>query len=63
MKQDKIFRHKRLCTGANFVNVYIEKWDKGILDFNKFNITGKKEKQCDSLMLAFIKLYEIFWLK
>ena len=31
--QDKIFRRKRLSTGANFVHVYIEIWDKGILNF------------------------------
>ena len=24
---------------------------------------GKKEQQCDSLMVAFIKLYEISWLR
>ena len=42
--QDKIFRRKRLSTGANFVHVYLEIWDTGI--------------QCDSLMYAFIKLYE-----
>ena len=34
--QDKIFRRKRLSTGANFVHVYIEIWDKGILKFNEF---------------------------
>ena len=32
--QDKIFRCKRL----NFINVYIEIWDKGILRFNKFSM-------------------------
>ena len=26
-----------------------------------FNVTGKKEQQCDSSMSAFIKLYEISW--
>ena len=36
--QDKIFRRKRLSTGANFVHVYIEIWDKGILKFNKFSM-------------------------
>ena len=25
--QDKIFRRKRLSTGANFVHIYIEIWD------------------------------------
>ena len=34
--QDKIFRRKRLSTGANFVHVYIQIWDKGLLKFNKF---------------------------
>ena len=36
--QDKIFRRKRLSTGANFVHVYKEVWDKGILKFNKFSM-------------------------
>ena len=36
--QDKIFRRKRLRTGANFVHVYIEIWNKGILKFNKFSV-------------------------
>ena len=36
--QDKIFRRKRLSTGANFVHVYLEIWDMGILKFNKFPI-------------------------
>ena len=31
----KILRPKRLSTNAN-VHIYIEKWDKGILKFNKF---------------------------
>ena len=35
-EQDKIFRRKRLSTGANFVHVYVEVWDNGILKFNKF---------------------------
>ena len=52
ISQDKIFRRKRLSTGANFVHVYLEIWDKGILKFNK-----------NSLMYAFIKLYETTWLK
>ena len=57
--QDKKFRRKRLSTGANFVNVYIDIWDKGILKFNKFSMYQvKKEQQCDYLMFAFIKLYE-----
>ena len=34
--QDKIFRRKRQSTDANFVHVYIETWDKGVLKFNKF---------------------------
>ena len=38
MKQDKIFRRKRLSTGANCVRVYIEIWEKGILEFNKFSM-------------------------
>ena len=38
MKQGQIFRRKRLSTGANFVHVYIEIWDKGILKFNKFSM-------------------------
>ena len=38
-RQDKIFRRKRLSTGANFVHVYlIEIWDKGILKFNIFSM-------------------------
>ena len=37
-KQDKIFRRKRLSTGANFVHVYIEIWVKGILKFNKLSL-------------------------
>ena len=48
--QDKLFRRKRLSTGANFVHVYTEIWD---------NVSGKKEQQCDTLMFAFIKLYVI----
>ena len=36
--QDKIFRCKCLSTGANFVHVYIEIRDKGILKFNKFSL-------------------------
>ena len=36
--QDKIFRRKRLSTGAEFVHVYTEIWDKGILKFNKFSM-------------------------
>ena len=36
--QEKIFRHKRLSIGANFVYVYIEIWDKGFLKFNKFSV-------------------------
>ena len=35
--QEKIFRRKRLSTGANFIQVYIEILDKGILKFNKFS--------------------------
>ena len=37
LKQDKIFRRNRLSTGANFVHVYLEIWNKGILKFNKFS--------------------------
>ena len=37
-EQEKLFRRKRLSTGANFVHVYIEIWDKGILKFNKFSV-------------------------
>ena len=37
-EQDAIFRRKRLCTGANFVHVYIEIRDKGILKFNKISM-------------------------
>ena len=36
--QDKIFRRKRLSIGENFVHVYIEIWDKGILKFNKYSM-------------------------
>ena len=45
IKQKNIFRHKRLSTGANFVHVYIETWDKGRLKFNKFSmLQATKEK-------------------
>ena len=38
-QQDKIFRRKRLSTGAKFVHVYLKIWDKGILKFNiKFSM-------------------------
>ena len=37
-QQDKMFRRKRLSTGTNFVHIYIEIWDKGILKFNKFSM-------------------------
>ena len=37
-QQDKIIRRKRLSTGAYFVHVYIEIWDKGILKFNTFSM-------------------------
>ena len=40
---DKIFRCKRLSTGANFVHVYIEIWDKGILKLNKFSMQQVKK--------------------
>ena len=33
VQEDKIFRRKRLSTGANLVHVYIEIWDKGKLKF------------------------------
>ena len=36
--QDKLFRRKRLSTGANFVHVYTEIWDKDILKFNKCSV-------------------------
>ena len=36
--QDEIFRRKRLRTGTNFVHVYLEIWDKGILKSNKFSM-------------------------
>ena len=36
--QNRIIRRERLSTGANFVHVYLEIWDKGILKFNKFSI-------------------------
>ena len=58
--QDKIFRRKSLSTDANFVRVYIETWDKGVLKFNIFSMQQvKKRKQCDSLIFAFIKFYKI----
>ena len=34
---------KYLSTGANFVRVYIEIWDKSILKFNKFSILQVKK--------------------
>ena len=37
-KQGKILRRKCLSTGANFVHVYIEILDKGILNFNKISM-------------------------
>ena len=37
-QQHKIFRRKRLSTGANFVHVYIEIWDEDVLKFNKFSL-------------------------
>ena len=39
---DKIFRRKRLSTGANFVHVYKEIWDKALLKFNKFSMKQVK---------------------
>ena len=42
--QDEIFRRKRLSTGENFVLVYLEIWDKGILKFNKFSMSQVKKK-------------------
>ena len=36
--QDEIFGRKRLSTGSNFVHIYMEIWDKGILKFNKFSV-------------------------
>ena len=41
--QDEIFRRKRLSTGENFVLVYLEIWDKGILKFNKFSMSQVKK--------------------
>ena len=38
IEQDKLFRRKRLSTGANFVHVYLEIWNMGILKFNKFSM-------------------------
>ena len=38
LEQDRIFRCKRLSTGASFVHVYSEIWDKGILKLNKFSM-------------------------
>ena len=38
MEQDKIFRRKRLSTGTNCVHVYIEIWEKGMQEFNKFSM-------------------------
>ena len=40
--QDKIFRRKRLSTGANFVHVYIEIWDKVYLNLFNFSIPKVK---------------------
>ena len=37
-KQDKIFRRKRLSTGANFVHVYLEIWGRGIQKNYKFSM-------------------------
>ena len=42
LKQDKIFRRKRLSTGVNFVHVYIEIWDK--VYSNLFNFSIPKDK-------------------
>ena len=42
-EQDKMFRRKRLSTGANFVHVYLEIWDKGIPKFNKFSVQQVKK--------------------
>ena len=38
LRQDRVFRRKRLNTGANFVYIYSEIWDTGILKFNKFSM-------------------------
>ena len=40
--QDKIFRRKRLSIGANFVHVYIEIWDKGILKLINFQCNNNE---------------------
>ena len=61
-KQDKIFRRKRLSTGANFVHVYFEIWDKGILKLNKFSMLQVKKNnsvilEC-MLLLSFVKFLD-----
>ena len=38
LRQDKILRRKRLITGANFIHVYKEIWDKGKVKFHKFSM-------------------------
>ena len=48
-QQDKIFRRKRPSTGANFVYVYMEIGDKGILKFNTFSMLQVKKKSNVSL--------------
>ena len=61
IKQDIIFRCKRLstqCTGANFVHVYLEIWDTGILKFNKFSMQWVKK---NNNVILFINLYEFSW--
>ena len=40
--QEKIFRRKRLSTGANFVHVYIQIWDKVYLNLFNFSIPKVK---------------------
>ena len=42
MAADKIFRRKRLSTGANFVHIYLEIWDKGILMFKILDCNENK---------------------
>ena len=50
--QDKIFRRKRLSTGANFVHVHIEIWDKSILKFKKNSMYQEKSNNNVILKLS-----------
>ena len=53
---------KYLSTGANFVRVYIEIWDKSILKFNKFSILQVKKNNNVilywMLLLSFMKFLD-----